>query len=76
MRSREIYNFIHRELTVKQRKETISRGHIKEQVSRSTLCGTWGELLGVEGPMLMNYLVGVDNLSKVCPILDVGRQDP
>lgn len=40
MRSREKYNFIHRELTVKQRKETISisRGYIKEQASRSALC--------------------------------------
>lgn len=40
MRSREIYNFIHRELTVKQRKETISisRGYIKEQANKSALC--------------------------------------
>ena len=40
MRSREIYNFMHKELAVKQRKETISisRGYTKKQVNRSALC--------------------------------------
>lgn len=33
------------------------------------------ELPAVERPMLMNYLAGVVNLSKVCPGLDVGGQD-
>lgn len=27
------------------------------------------------GPMLISYLVGVVNLSKFCPVPDVGRQD-